>query len=193
MYCVADQMLATSANHKNITPPYDRPKKLYIANISRFGIRTSWGIHSANNNAHVAIICNVVLILPMEKRAFGTGISIFCVPKNSRRPLMYSSREIIKITGITIVHAGKFGIKAGRININTIDNTINVLATNSLSPMWSITPPSLLTQLYLRARYPSKKSDKAARVYSINDVQYQPTSSVGIIAKGQTQKNKKTY
>ena len=135
VYWVADQKLATSASHRQITPPYDRPKKLYIANTSIFGINTSCGMHNPSNRAHVATICNVVFILPMEKRALGTGISIFCVPRNSRRPLMYNSREIIRIIGITIAQPGKFGINAGRINIKTIDNTINVFATSNLSPM----------------------------------------------------------
>ena len=106
-----------------------------MANTSMLGIKTKRGIHSANNNAHVATICNVVLILPIEKRALGTGISIFWVPRNSRRPLMYNYREISNITGMIIVHAGKFGINIGKKNVRTNDNTINVFATNNVSPI----------------------------------------------------------
>lgn len=124
-----------------------------------------------NKNAQIEIICNVVFILPIENRALGTGISIFCVPKNSRRPEIYSSRAIIKMTGITISQVGII-----------MDSIINVLATNNLSPMWSITPPILVHTLYLRARYPSNQSDAAARANKIKVVQNACSISVGIIA-----------
>ena len=85
MYWVADHNDAINANHKTIIPAYAITKNVYEAKTAYDGNMANLGIHIINSNAHKATICNVVFILPIEKRAFGTGISIFCVPKNSRR------------------------------------------------------------------------------------------------------------
>lgn len=124
VYWTADQMDATNANHRNKIPAWDN---IFIV-TSNFAEMVSGVIIvlTANNikNENIVNICNVVLILPSEKRFFGTGISNFWVPKNSRRPLMYNSRAIIKIIGIIT--------NQKRI---IIANMINVFTTNNLSPM----------------------------------------------------------
>ena len=86
VYCVADQIDATSDNHNPQIPIVGNADN---ANINaRLSVSGVIAVPTANNkkNAAMDTICNVVLILPIEKRAFGTGISIFCVPRNSRRP-----------------------------------------------------------------------------------------------------------
>ena len=88
VYCVADQIDATRDIHKPQIPICGNDKIKYnIRVLSVFGVIIA-PIANINKNAPMEIIWNVVLILPIEKRALGTGISIFCVPRNSRRPDM---------------------------------------------------------------------------------------------------------
>lgn len=164
-------MDATNAPHNNTMPDCD---KMFIVRNKRGEIVSGVTVVLIANNAKNATIhsiCNVVLIFPIAKRVCGTGISIFCVPRNSRSPLTYNSRAIIMMIGIMI--------NQKRI-INA--NMINVFATNNLSPMWSNTPPSFVQQSNLRAKNPSNQSLIAPNANSINDTQYHWNINVGIIA-----------
>lgn len=124
VYWVADQMDATNAPHNNMMPDCDNI--FIVRNRCDEIVSGLTVVLIANNakNATMQTICNVVFIFPMAKRDFGTGISIFCVPKNSRRPLTYNSRAIIMMIG-TMINQKRI--------INA--NMINVFATNNLSPM----------------------------------------------------------
>ena len=142
MYWVADQIDATNDNHVPQIPIVgNTDNKNIYRRLLLSGLSV---VPTANNrkNAAIDIIWSVVFILPIEKRALGTGISIFCVPGNSRSPEMYSSRAVINIIGIMINHTG---IIIASISIE--------FTTSNLSPMWSITPPNFEQALYLRARF----------------------------------------
>ena len=106
MYCVADHSDAINAAHRTTIPICDR---MFIS-IKYVRVIVSGVINVVNTNssrnADNATICSVVLIFPIEKRALGTGISIFWVPRNSRGPLMYNSRAIIIIIGMNMNHTG---------------------------------------------------------------------------------------
>ena len=124
VYWVADQTDAANDSHNVATLMYDNMNNMRIS----VGLMAA-GLISVPNvgiskNAQIDIICSVVLIFPMEKRALGTGISIFWVPRNSRRPEMYNSRAIMMMIGTTMYHMG-----------NIIANIIIVFTTNNLSPI----------------------------------------------------------
>ena len=123
VYWVADHRDATNANHRPHMPMYGN---IVINHMTKLLSVVVMIVDNANNNnnAEMATICNVVLIFPMEKRGFGTAISIFCVPRNSRRPLMYSSRATIIMIGTKMNHTGVM-----------MANMINAFTTNNLSPM----------------------------------------------------------